>query len=144
MMPRLPLLLALLLGAALPAAAGASGRTNYLLRCAGCHGMEGLGTEIGGVPAFPGSVGLLASDDAARTYMMHVPGVVGASLDDAEIAEVTNYIVERWGGTGAPAFTAEEVTRRRAAPVANVVALRSEIAARMAAEGKTLAPYPWP
>lgn len=144
MMPRLPILLALLLGAALPAAAGPSGRTNYVLRCAGCHGMEGLGTEIGGVPAFPGSVGVLAADDEARTYMMHVPGVIGASLGDAEIAEVTNYIVGRWGAGAAPAFTAEEVTRRRAVPVPDVVALRSEIATRLAAEGKTLAPYPWP
>jgi mono/diheme cytochrome c family protein len=144
-MRHLPIFLLLGLGLAFPAAAsGPSGRSNYILRCAGCHGMEGLGTEIGGVPAFPNSVGILANDDEARTYMMHVPGVVGASLDDAQIATVMNYIIDRWGETSAPAFTPEEVTRRRAIPVPDVVALRAKIAARLAAEGKSLSPYPWP
>ncbi len=122
----------------------AAPRANYVLRCAGCHGMEGLGTEPGGIPGFPGSIATLAGDDAGRTYMLHVPGVVGASLDDAEIADVLNYILERWGEPGVPAFSAEEVTRRRAEPVADVVALRSRLAARLTAEGKPLAPYPWP
>ncbi|PZQ49908.1 MAG: cytochrome C [Rhodovulum sulfidophilum] len=141
----------ILLGAliALAPALGAGGafaqaRANYILRCAGCHGMEGLGTEIGGVPAFPNSVEFLANDDAGRTYIMHVPGVVGASLDDAEIAEVMNYVVAHWSETPAPPFTEEEVRRRRAEHVPDVVARRAEIAARLASEGKVLAPYPWP
>lgn len=77
-------------------------RANYVLRCAGCHGMEGLGTETGGIPGFPHSIATLAGDDTGRTYMLHVPGVVGASLDNAAIAAVLNYILERWGDAGAP------------------------------------------
>ena len=138
---------ALALAAVLMPGAGQAGpapRANYVLRCAGCHGMEGLGTETGGIPGFPHSIATLAGDDTGRTYMLHVPGVVGASLDDAEIAAVLNYILERWGDAGAPPFSAEEVTRRRAEPVADVVALRSQLTARLTAEGKPLAPYPWP
>ena len=140
-------LLALGLAAALasPGAAAERGpRANYVLRCAGCHGMEGAGTVIGGVPSFHGSVATLANDDLGRTYMLHVPGVTGASLSDPEIAAVLTYVVERWGAAPAPAFTAEEVARRRAEPVADVVALRRAIALRLGAEGKPLADYPWP
>lgn len=140
---------ALAIAAMLTPGAGQAGpspspRATYILRCAGCHGMEGLGTEAGGIPGFPGSIATLAGDDTGRTYMVHVPGVVGSSLDDAEIGAVLNYVLERWGAPGAPPFSAEEVTRRRAEPVADVVALRSRLTARLAAEGKPLAPYPWP
>ena len=41
---------------------------------------QGLDVQIGGVPAFPNSVEFLANDDAGRTYIMHVPGIVGAIL----------------------------------------------------------------
>lgn len=138
---------ALAIAAALTPGAGLAGpapRANYVLRCAGCHGMEGLGTEAGGIPGFPDFIATIAGDDTGRTYMLHVPGVVGASLSDSEIAEVLNYILERWGAPGAPPFSTEEVIRRRAEPVADVVALRSQLTARLTAEGKPLAPYPWP
>lgn len=134
-----------LLALVLPAEAGPRApRENYILRCAGCHGMEGAGTKTGGVPSFYGGISLLANDDAARTYMMHVPGVIGASLSDAEIAEVMNWINHKWGSAPAPDFTEAEVTRRRAVPVGDVVVLRRDLATRFAAEGKPLPEYPWP
>lgn len=119
-------------------------RENYILRCTGCHGMEGKGSEIGGIPTFHNSVSTLANDDEGRTYMMHVPGVIGASLSDAEIATVMNWIQDAWGNAPAPAFTEEEVTRRRAIAVTDVVRFRREINDRLQAEGKSIAPYPWP
>lgn len=137
------LLVALALAAG-PASAERRPQANYVLRCAGCHGMEGAGTVVGGVPSFHGSVATLANDETGRTYMLHVPGVQGASLSDAEIAAVLNYVVARWGGAPAPAFTADEVAGRRARPVADVVVLRRALSARLAAQGKPLAEYPWP
>lgn len=139
--------MALAIGLALAPGAGQAGsvpRSDYILRCAGCHGMEGRGTEAGGIPGFPGSIATIAGDDEGRTYMLHVPGVVGASLSNAEIAAVLNYILAQWGEPGVPPFTAAEVTRRRAVPVADVVGLRNQIADRLMAGGKSLAPYPWP
>lgn len=137
------------LAAALLASAPAPARelgakANYLLRCSGCHGPKGVGTIEGGIPPFPGFIGPLVADDAGRTYVMHVPGVVGSSLSDAEIAAVLNYIVQTWSD-GAPApFTTEEVVRRRAEPMPDLIAYRRAIVARLAKDGVTLADYPWP
>lgn len=136
--------LALLLSGTAPALAGAgSPQTSYLLHCSGCHGMTGQGTPAAGIPTFPGSVGHIAGVDIGRTYMMHVPGIVSASLDDAEIADVVNYVLDAWGD-GAPHFTPDEVTRRRALPVPDVVAFRRDVAAELARRGVPIAEYPWP
>ncbi|MGQ9364697.1 c-type cytochrome [Azospirillum sp. ST 5-10] len=134
---------------ATPAVAGElKPRTNYILRCTGCHGMDGAGSAIGGIPDFRGMVGAFAGDDEGRTYLLHVPGVIGASLSDAEIAGVLNYIMENWAGASLPAdfrpFTAAEVTDRRARPVADVVVLRRRIVARLGESGIATADYPWP
>ncbi|MDO6458392.1 hypothetical protein Q4494_14975 [Celeribacter halophilus] len=122
--------------------------TNFVLRCAGCHGFEGAGTPEGGIPAFPNSVGYIAGTERGRTYMMHVPGVVGASLSDREIAEVMNYILDVWGSIDsaplAAKFTEAEVTRRRAVEVADVVAYRRLVVDELTEMGVTIAEYPWP
>lgn len=121
---------------------------NYILRCAGCHGVEAAGAPAAGIPPFPGLVGAFAGDEDGRTYLFHVPGVVGSSLTDAEIAAVMNYVMERWAADSLPAafvpFTAEEVAARRAIPVASVVDFRREIVKRLAASGIVAAEYPWP
>lgn len=117
--------------------------SDYVLHCSGCHGMGGLGTTKGGIPPFPNSVGKIASIDAGRTYIMHVPGVVGNNLTDAEIAGVMNFVLDRWGEGGEP-FSAEEVTRRRSAPVADVVAFRRVVVQELAEAGIEVADYPWP
>ncbi|MTH78026.1 c-type cytochrome [Paracoccus aestuariivivens] len=125
-------------------AAEGQAHRDYILRCAGCHGMEGLGSVEGGIPTFPGSVGKIAADDMGRTYMMHVPGVISASLDDAGIASVMNYILDRWSPGEAAPFTPDEVTRRRAVPVADVVVMRRDVAKKLMSEGTQIADYPWP
>jgi cytochrome c553 len=125
-----------------------SARTNYILRCGGCHGMDAMGSENGGIPAFPGYVGSFAQLEEGRTYVMHVPGVVGASLSDAEIAEVMNYVMENWGGESLPAdfepFTETEVTERRAIPIGDVVGYRRIVVEKLTALGLPVAGYPWP
>ncbi|WP_108257937.1 c-type cytochrome [Mangrovicoccus ximenensis] len=137
-------LLILALPAAPVLAADSKARSDYILRCAGCHGMTGEGTVEGGVPAFPDSVSAIANLDAGRTYMMHVPGVTGASLDNAQIAQVMNYVLEEWGDGSSTPFTEAEVIRRRAVPVADVVDERRSVADTLAAEGIYIAEYPWP
>lgn len=122
-----------------------SARANYLLRCSGCHLADGEGLPKSGIPAFPGYVDALAADDQGRTYMLHVPGVAGASLSDGETAAVLNYVVETWGTPKeVRPFTAQEVAARRAVEVEDVVRLRREIAARLSATGVKMAEYPWP
>lgn len=123
-------------------------RTNFILRCVGCHGMDGSGSEKGGIPDFRNYVGAFSRDDAGRTYVMHVPGVVNANLTNAEIADVMNYVMKTFGGTSLPddyhPFDRVEVDQRRANPVKDIVGMRREIAASLAEQGIATAGYPWP
>lgn len=133
------------LGAGGVAAKELNAHSNYILRCAGCHGVEGAGSPSAGIPPFPGFVSALLSDDDGRTYVTHVPGVVGSSLTNAEIAAVLNYVNDAWSGSAPAApFTEEEVRRRRAALVPDIVAYRRAIVARLSEKGVRLADYPWP
>ncbi|WP_372966168.1 cytochrome c [Marinobacter sp.] len=127
-------------------AAERSAAANYVLRCAGCHGMDGKGVEAAGIPTFPGFVDEFFNDEEGRLYLMHVPGVVGAGLSNHEIASVMNFVVDRWGKPGVVVdhFTPEEVGRLRQQPVKDVVLLRYSIADRLAGEGVALPEYTWP
>lgn len=118
--------------------------TNYMLRCAGCHGVSGMGTTNAGVPPFPDSVGHIAALDEGRTYMLHVPGVISSSLSNEQIAGVLNYIVDRWSDEPVEHFTTEEVERRRAADVPDIVAARRVVVDTLLAQGISVAEYPWP
>lgn len=118
-----------------PATAEMSARGNYILRCTGCHGIEGMGTAEGGVPPFPGSVGHIANTEAGRDYMMHVPGVIASSLTDSEIASVMNYVMATFDTTDAPEFTTEEVTRRRAVPMTDIVVARRAVVQELETKG---------
>lgn len=130
---------------ALPALAQDSGkpRSDYILHCAGCHGLTGAGTVQGGVPPFPDSVGHIAASDIGRTYIMHVPGVISTEMSDARIADVMNYILDNWAD-GQGHFTAEEVTRRRAIPIGDVVSYRRKVVEELRRAGIEIAAYPWP
>lgn len=131
---------------ALPVLAAEDGgkpRADYLLYCAGCHGMQGLGTVEGGIPAFPDSVAHIAGIDIGRTYIMHVPGVISTELDAADTANVLNYILDQWGD-GKDHFTAKEVVTRKAIPIGDVVVYRRKVVEELARSGITLAEYPWP
>jgi cytochrome c553 len=128
--------------------AARSAPVNYILRCSGCHGMDGSGNTPAGIPDFRNYIGAFARDDEGRTYILHVPGIVNASLSDDEISAVINYVVTTWAGTslrtGFVAFTAQEVAARRVRPVADVVRFRRRIVERLHAAGIQTAAYPWP
>ncbi|WP_085314480.1 c-type cytochrome [Derxia lacustris] len=143
-------LLAGLAGPALLPSAALAGElspgANYLLRCAGCHGIEGHGAPESGIPPFPGLVDPFYRDAQGRTYLLHVPGVVSSSLSAQEIAAVLNYIAARWAKApaGIARFDAAEVSQRMAEPVADVVAFRRGLVEKYRAAGVEVAPYPWP
>lgn len=125
-----------------------SAHTNYVLRCAGCHGMSGSGAPAAGIFDFNGMVGAFAGIDEGRTYLMHVPGVAGSGLSDSEIAAVMNYVMETWAGDSLPEpydpFTAAEVTERRAIAIPDIVENRRQVAALLQTMGIETADYPWP
>ncbi|WP_075217167.1 hypothetical protein [Mongoliimonas terrestris] len=124
-------------------------RTNYVLRCSGCHGIAGTGAAAkAGVPDLAGYVGAFAADPDGRSYMTRVPGVRSANLDPAKTAAVLNYVLEAFAGPslkpGTPLFTAEEVAAAQALPRTDIVALRRQVVARLKADGVPVAAYPWP
>ncbi len=92
--------------------------------------LDGSGSEAGGIPDFRNYVGAFAHTEDGRRYLMHVPGVVSASLSDKQIADVMNYVMETWAGSSLPAdyrpFTGDEVTTLRAEPVDDVGGLSAE------------------
>jgi len=110
--------------------------------------MDGGGHESAGVPDLRDYVGAFAMDEDGRTYLLHVPGIVNASLSDREICAVINYVLDNWGGTslqpGFARFTPQEVAVRRAQPVTDVVRFRRQIVGRLHARGIRTADYPWP
>lgn len=125
-----------------------SARANYVLRCSGCHGLDGHQREKGGIPALKDSVGVFTSDPDGRTYLLKVPGVRNSNLSPADTAAVLNYVMTTFAGESlpadAPAFTADEVEAAAKVTITDVVGLRREVSARLRAQGMKVADYPWP
>jgi hypothetical protein len=122
--------------------------SNYTLRCSGCHGTQGDGCPGAGIPDFRQFIGAFAGDDEGRTYVLQVPGVRSANLNDGDTAAVINYVMRTWGGKSVPPnyveFTAEEVAVRRAHKIQDIVAFRRKIVARLEHQGFVMPAYPWP
>lgn len=95
-------------------------RADYAFRCKGCHGFAGEGTP-GHVPRLDGFVGLYTRLPDGRDYLMRVPGVARARLDDARLAAVLNWMLATYGGDqvapGFAPFTADEVGAARHWPL---------------------------
>ena len=68
-----------------------SAHFNYILHCQGCHLVNGGGTS-GKIPALIG-VGRFLSVEGGREFLVRVPGVSGSLVNDAELAEVLNWIL---------------------------------------------------
>jgi hypothetical protein len=113
-------------------------RADFAFRCKGCHGFAGEGTP-GHVPRLDGFVGWYTHLSGGRNYLMRVPGVARAKLDDARLAAVLNWVLEVYGGdsvaSGFAPYTAAEVGVARKKPLvteraATRAALISELRAR--------------
>ena len=123
----------------LPAYAdGALGHTQtlYLMRCGGCHGIEGRSASAV-VPDLRDQVGLFLCSGEGRDYMLRVPNVAMSLIrDDAGLAGVMNFVVSQFGGRNIPAdtrpFTAAEVHEARLQPLraTDLAALRRSILER--------------
>ena len=124
---RAALCLALL---AATSAFAASPAVDYALNCQGCHLDDGAGTP-GSVPPLAGSVGRFMRVQGGREYLVQVPGVATAPLDDAALAAVLNWMLERFGPPQLPAkyeaYTAAEVGALRQKPLTNVDRVRAEL-----------------
>ncbi|HEY8494034.1 MAG TPA: hypothetical protein VIN04_09080 [Myxococcota bacterium] len=136
-----PLAAALLLGLAAGGAAGArtlaGPELDYVLQCMGCHLEDGSGAPGHGVPSLVG-VGRFLRAPGGRAYLVRVPGVAHAPLDDAALAALLNWMLARFDPetAGAPDFVpyeADEVARLRAEPLLDAAAQRRALLEALAA-----------
>ncbi len=138
------LLLAGLLWAVPAAAASADIPTvspvaeDFARNCQGCHRADGLGA-CGSIPRIRDFVGLFTRLPEGRDYLLRVPGVVWAMLDDARLARLLNWMLRTYSGEQlAPGFapvTTEEVARARRHPIANVRTVRRRLIAELQERG---------
>ena len=95
-------------------------QTRFILRCGGCHGTLGQSPPLS-VPQLRGLAGWFLCTPEARAYVIRLPNVARAQLDDADLAEVMNFVTFGLGEGSAPAtairFTAEEVAAIRTRPL---------------------------
>jgi mono/diheme cytochrome c family protein len=131
----LGLLAALLVtGSALAASAGPA-RINYLLHCSGCHQQDGTGSVENGIPDMKGHVGHFLRTPEGRAFLVQVPGTSQAALNDADIAQLLNWMVVALSRNEVPAdflpYSTEEVARLRANRLDDVPGYRAGVVGRL-------------
>lgn len=107
-----------------------SARSAYILHCAGCHGLDGQGVSQAQVPDLRAVADFLKVP-GGREFLIKVPGVMGSALSDAEIAEVTNWMLNG-GVRQSPAgrfqpYTEKEVREARRSPLVDVLQTRQAL-----------------
>lgn len=117
-------------------------RAAWVLHCAGCHRVDGAGSDAGGVPDLR-RLGAWLQLPGGREFVVKVPGVMGSGLDDAGVAAVVNWLLATLARESVPAdhrpYAADEVARARAAPLVDVAAERARLLAQARSRG--LAPW---
>ena len=136
-------LLLLLPAATAPSAAPLpTPQQNFVLRCQGCHGADARGIA-GRVPALADTIGPLMRVASGRDFLLRVPGAANSALSDAALADVVNWLVERYASQLSSdetrVFTAADVASARGRPLTNLRVIRQQIAVELAARGIVLA-----
>jgi hypothetical protein len=105
-------------------------RIAYWLHCAGCHGLQGLGAPPE-VPSLIDEPGRIVQLPGGREYMVAIPGVSQAGLNDVELAKVLNYMMHEFSPRTLPAefepFSADEVGRFRAEALIDPLLRREQL-----------------
>jgi mono/diheme cytochrome c family protein len=109
--------------AAAPGAQFSPAQSDYILACAGCHGLNGVSNSML-VPSLKGLVGYYLNMPEGRAYLPRLPNVAFSTLDDEQLAAVLNYMVFDIGADSAPAgsppYDAAEVGKWRRQPLTEV------------------------
>lgn len=89
-------------------------QTNYTMACGGCHGLLGVAADES-IPRLRDKVGTFMCTQEGREYLIRLPNIAFANLDDEELAEMMNFVVFGLGGesvgdaASTRPFTADEV-----------------------------------
>lgn len=124
----LPLGFALVAGAAVRADEAAfpgvrdasQARTDYQLKCQGCHRPDGSGDDHSN-PPMRGIVARFLSVPGGREFIGRVPGVATVDLPDDRLANLVNWTIYRFDPAHVPQdfrpYTAAEIGRLRQHPL---------------------------
>lgn len=120
----------------------ARARINYMLNCQGCHGARAEGSDAAGVPKMEGVVGDFLRVPGGREFLVQVPGSANASVDDAQLAELLNWMLHEVSGESLPTdfapYTAAEVTALRYTPEDDVAGTRERLVREIEQANKQL------
>lgn len=122
---------ALLLSLIAASASADSAKRNFRLYCMGCHQADGSGSPINGIPSMRDEVGKFLRLPEGRAYLSQVPGTLNTPLNDADTAELLNWVLLNLGGSSTPPdfayYTADEVKAYRASVPEDVPRLRVKL-----------------
>jgi mono/diheme cytochrome c family protein len=111
---------------------------DFSRQCQGCHGADGMGARDA-IPRLRHFAGYFTHLPEGREYLMRVPGVVFAPIDDARLAAVLNWTLSTFSADEiAPdfePFTVEEVARARKHPIATAQTTRKRLLAQLREKG---------
>jgi len=120
------LILCLLL-TALPALS-ADPRSDYLMHCSGCHMPDGNGFAPV-VPTLHSVTGRMAATAKGRDYLIRVPGVAQAPVNDETLTAILNWMLIEFSSDTLPQdfepLTVEEVSRSRVRLLADPLRYRA-------------------
>jgi len=120
----------ILIAAAANAAFAYRPMINFQLNCMGCHLADGSG-EAGRVPSIRRTLLLFSGSPQGRNYVLRVPGVAESPLSDAATAALLNWMVRNLSDAALPRgfldYSAAEVHRSRAHPLADVSRARARL-----------------
>lgn len=93
---------------------------NWVMHCRGCHQMDATGSK-GGAPNMKGVVAQFLHLKEGRDFLARVPGVAFVALPDNEVAELLNWMVQRFDATHMPEdfvpYSTKEVSQLRENPL---------------------------
>ncbi|HEY5645872.1 MAG TPA: hypothetical protein VIS76_08030 [Pseudomonadales bacterium] len=116
-------------------------RTNYILKCQGCHGPNAEGSHIAQVPRMQGFAGNFLRVPGGREFMVQVPGTATAALSDPALAELLNWLLPTISKVEMPAdfapYSTEEVARLRQSPAIDVGERRAALIDALGMQGIT-------
>jgi hypothetical protein len=95
-------------------------RTDYQLKCQGCHRPDGSGDDHSN-PPMRGIVAQFLSVPGGREFIGRVPGVATVDLPDDRLANLVNWTIFQFDRVHVPAgfrpYTAAEIGRLRQNPL---------------------------
>ncbi len=95
-------------------------RTDYQLKCQGCHRPDGSG-DAHSNPPMRGVVARFLSVPGGRAFIGRVPGVATVDLPDERLANLVNWSIYQFDRAHVPAdfapYTPDEIRRLRRSPL---------------------------